>query len=244
MRCTLRTTFTVAVTLTAIIVAPALAQSFPTSSGSGFIVGANGEVLTNAHVVNGCSAVRARLPGDADQSATVIALDRKNDLALLKLARHPAARATFRTGSAIRPGDSVVALGYPLAGILASQPNVSVGAISALAGIGDDIRYLQMSAPIQPGNSGGPLLDSSGNVVGIVSLGLDSVALLRDTGQVPENVNFAIKDDIAKRFLDKNNVGYDTTPVGRTLSAADVSEHAMAFTVFVECTRAHHKLLR
>jgi Trypsin-like peptidase domain len=75
----------------------------------------------------------------------------------------------FRDGKYIRPADPVVVLGFPYAGLLATAPQVTTGAVSALAGLRDDTRYLQLTAPVQPGNSGGPLLDLSGNVVGIVS---------------------------------------------------------------------------
>jgi S1-C subfamily serine protease len=79
----------------------------------------------------------------------------------------------------ILPLVAVVALGYPLSGVLAAETNVSVGNVSALAGIADDSRYLQISAPVQPGNSGRPLLDVSGHLVGIVTAKLDAVRIAR-----------------------------------------------------------------
>ena len=92
----------------------------------------------------------------------------------------------------IARGETVVAMGFPLHGTLSSQGNVTVGTISALAGYNDDFRELQFSAPIQPGNSGGPLIDRSGHVVGIVSSELVSEI----AEEVPQNVNFAIKAEI------------------------------------------------
>src|SRR5439155_21695916 len=95
-------------------------------------------------------------------------------------------------GRAVRQGDGIVAVGFPLRGLLASGPNVTTGTISALAGLGDDSRYLQITAPVQPGSSGGPLLDQSGNVVGVVVGKLDALRVAQAIGDIPQNVNFAI----------------------------------------------------
>src|SRR5262249_5651680 len=142
--------------------------------------------------------------------------------------------ATFREGRGIRSGDGVVAVGFPLRGLLASGANLTTGAVSALGGPQDDSRYLQITAPVQAGNSGGPLLDQSGNVIGIVVSKLDAIKVLQLTGDFPQNVNFALHASIARSFLEANGVEYETTSSTRTLSAADVGERAKAFTVVVE----------
>jgi len=129
----------------------------------------------------------------------------------------------------------VVAVGFPLHGLLASSANVATGTVSALAGIGDDIRYLQISAPVQPGNSGGPLLDMSGNVVGVVVAKLDALRVAEATGDIPQNVNFAIKDAVARSFLEAKGVEYETAASERELGAAEVGARAAAFMVLVEC---------
>ena len=102
---------------------------------------------------------------------------------------------------------SVVAVGFPLPGLLASEANVTTGIVSALAGIGDDTRFLQMTVPVQPGNSGGPLLDLEGRVVGVVVGKLDAVKVASVTGDIPQNVNFAIKAGVLRSFLDASAVG-------------------------------------
>jgi uncharacterized protein len=141
----------------------------------------------------------------------------------------------FGKGSRFAPGDVVVTLGYPLSGLLATTPNVSVGNISALAGLGDDSRYLQISAPVQPGNSGGPLLDASGHLFGIVTGKLNAAAVQRFTGDIPQNVNFALKAEVARTFLDSKSIAYQTAPSQQQLSPADVGEMARPFTVRIEC---------
>ena len=97
----------------------------------------------------------------------LVARDTTNDLALLKVDFNSSHIASLRF--AVRLGENVEAIGYPLSQVLATTGNFTTGNVTALAGIGDDSRYIQISAPIQPGNSGGPLLDENGNLVGIVT---------------------------------------------------------------------------
>jgi S1-C subfamily serine protease len=129
-------------------------------------------------------------------------------------------------------------LGYPLSGLLASSANLSVGNVSALAGLGDDPSYLQISAPVQPGNSGGPLLDASGHLVGIVTAKLNAARVARVTGDIPQNVNFAIKAKAARTFLDSKGIAYRTLRSEQQLSPADVGEAARPFTVHIKCQQA------
>lgn len=206
------------------------------STGTGFIASKAGHVLTNHHVVDGCKEVRAQIPAGDTEVTPVVARDPRNDLALVKLSSPPTMSiATFRDGQIVRQGDSVVAVGFPLHGVLASGVNLTTGTISALAGLGDDTRFLQISAPIQPGNSGGPLLDLSGNVVGVVVSKLDAIRVAKAIGDIPQNVNFAINVTVARGFLDAKGVKYESAPSNRKLEAADVGELAKKFTVVVEC---------
>jgi TPR repeat protein/S1-C subfamily serine protease len=205
------------------------------ATGTGFVVSRAGHVLTNLHVVGDCALVRTGRSDADSEKAAIAAVDNENDLALLLPPAGTHAVATFRQGGGVRPGDSVVAVGFPLQGLLASSTNVATGTVSALAGIRDDIRYLQISAPVQPGNSGGPLLDLSGNVVGVVVAKLDALKVAEATGDIPQNVNFAIKDSVARSFLDAKGVEYDAAPSDQALTAAEVGERAAAFTVLVEC---------
>ena len=207
------------------------------ASGTGIIVAKDGVVITNAHVVQQCTAVRVMSGGGTALPATVKAQDRQNDLALLKVQQHWPVAAPFRDGAGIRQGDGIVVVGYPLSGVLASDINLTTGSVSALAGLGNDTRLLQITAPVQPGNSGGPLLDMGGHLVGVVSAKLNALAVAGITGDIPQNINFAIKSAIVRNFLDANAVGYTTSPTKQALSAADVGVGARKFTVLVECLR-------
>ena len=119
-----------------------------------------------------CAELRVPLAG----RVAVAARDEAADLALLEGAAGGAV-AAFRQGRGIRAGAGVVVVGYPLRGVLASEVNVAAGNVAALAGPGDDRRLIQITAPVQPGNSGGPVLDSAGNAVGVVVSKLDAIAM-------------------------------------------------------------------
>lgn len=204
------------------------------ASGSGFVVSKGGHILTNAHVVEGCSTATGQLPSGRFP-LQIFNVDKRNDLAILKADGPMSAVASFRDGRAVRAGEDVIAVGFPLQGTLANQMNVTTGTVSALAGIGNDATQLQMTAPVQPGNSGGPLLDSSGRVVGVVVAKLDALNMASQTGTIPENVNFAIKGEIARSYLDSRGIEYQTGPSGATMATADVGEQARAYTVFITC---------
>jgi TPR repeat protein len=210
----------------------AVVASAVESTGSGFFLTVAGHLLTNAHVVEGCS--RVSLAGGS--ALTVLDIDASSDLALLKAGgtstRTP---LMLRQGRGVRLADSVVVAGFPLTGLLSSGLNVTTGTVSALAGPGDDHRLIQITAPVQPGNSGGPLLDTSGNVVGVVVSKLDAVKVASITGDIPQNVNFAISLGTLQAFLDSNSIDYQTRASASPKSNADVAEMARAATVQIEC---------
>ena len=209
-------------------------------TGTGFVVSTTGQIVTNNHVIQGCAAVRVRSAAQQTVDARVMAAEADVDLALLSA---PDLRVTqvasFRTGRGVRPGDDVVVLGFPLfgAGIVAeADAIVTTGTVSALAGPRDDRRILQMTAPVQPGNSGGPLLDAAGNIIGVVVAKLDALVVADAIGDIPQNVNFAIHASSAQVFLDAHGVDYRTADSGtRMAGAAAVAANARGFTVLVEC---------
>lgn len=201
-------------------------------TGSGFYITRQGHVLTNAHVTEKCTSVTVQRPGTDKIPGTIVSQDRENDVAVVLASAPAPAVAMFRAGRPIRLGEPVVSFGFPLTGMLASGGVLTTGSVSALAGLRDDTRYLQMSAPIQPGNSGGPVFDSSGLVVGISTASLPAV---RRT--IVQNANFAVKNEVISTFLSVAGIGTQTSTGGRELSPADIGDRARAFTVRVECLR-------
>lgn len=206
------------------------------SSGSGFVVNRQGHVLTNYHVVDGCQAVRSKIKGEI-RAITIVETDASNDLAVLKLSGPVTNAVRFREGRNIRSGDSVIVLGFPLHGLLATEATLTTGTISALAGLGNDVRFLQMTAPIQPGSSGGPVLDQSGHLVGVVVSKFDALRLAKATGDIPQNINFAINGSVVKAFLDANGVEYETEVSTKKMEPAEIGAIAKRSTLAIECLR-------
>ena len=199
-------------------------------SGSGFIVTQEGHVLTNNHVIQGCK--RVEVDG---QIAQVSARDKSFDLALLSLAAPPKSDiAEFASRPAGLNADITV-VGFPLNSVLGGL-NVTRGAVSAQIGVGGDGTRMQISAPVQPGNSGGPVVDKSGAVVGVVVSRLKSRLLDGDQVDVPQNVNFAIRAEIAKLFLYQNGVvpklALQDAPA---LEPEALAQRAKGFTKLIKC---------
>lgn len=201
------------------------------SSGSGFVV-ALARVVTNHHVVDGCRNVSIRF-GELVLPAQVIARTARNDLALLAASQTFGIPVTVRSSAAL--GEDVTVSGFPLSGLLSADLIVTSGQINSLAGLGNDPTMVQISAPVQPGNSGGPLLDRSGSLVGVVVSKLNVARLAQITGDMAQNVNFAIKPEVLRLFLDANRVQYRTTPRGERLDGTVLAERARQFTVQVLC---------
>lgn len=207
---------------------PGTKSNVPRSTGSGFAVTST-LVVTNAHVVQGCTRVVVLDRG----TARVRAADGRNDLALLEVSTSSAA-ATLSQGR-LRQGDSITVVGYPLQGLLAKGPQVTAGNVTALAGLADNTALFQISAPVQPGNSGGPVIDSSGNVVGVVVSKLNALKTAAFTGDFPQNVNFAVSSLVLRSFLDAHEVPYRSAPSTKNLATADVADIAKSYTTFIEC---------
>ena len=213
--------------------APEPRQSHVGSSGTGIFVTGDGHVLTNAHVVKDCMEIRIRTGQGEFESGRLVAKDPTNDLALLDVNAKPTRVAALRFG--VRLGENVYAFGYPLSDVLASSGNFTLGNVTALAGLMDDSRFYQISAPIQPGNSGGPLLDENGNLIGIVSSKLNFLSEIRGAGDIPQNVNFAIKANVAANFLQDNNIKFQIGEATQPMKAPDLADEAKALSAYVEC---------
>jgi len=204
--------------------------------GTGFVVSASGHIVTNNHVIDGCSELKGNLTGETAMVLRVVSSDANNDLALLQ----PSSTATFKDFArirdrSIRSGDSVVAIGFPLHGLLTSDFTVTTGIVSSLSGMRNDSRFLQISAPVQPGNSGGPLFDTSGQIVGVVTAKLSGLRIAALTGDIPENINFAIKTGALRDFLDNSVVPYQTAEPKGELKTTEIAGNARAYTMLISC---------
>ena len=157
-----------------------ISKSTSTATATGFFITDDGYLISNYHVVKGAAKVRL-LTGAGLIDAAVVKVDAANDLALLKAVGRfaPLPIAASRT---VKLGGTVATVGFPDIGLQGFAPKLAKGEIASLAGAADDPRYFQISLPVQPGNSGGALVDARGNVVGIVAAKLDASAALAATG--------------------------------------------------------------
>ncbi len=169
----------------------------PSGFGSGLLIN-GGYVLTCWHVVDGGDKVSVSCQGK-DYAATVVQKDPANDIAVLRVTDAPLG-APLRF-SDVKLGENVFTLGFPHPDLQGFDVKFTTGSISALTGPGSTPVYYQISAPLQSGNSGGPLFDEQGNLVGMVAAKLDSLMTLAATGDLPQNVNYAIKADYLKPIL-------------------------------------------
>jgi S1-C subfamily serine protease len=216
---------------------PAGSKPARAKSGTGFVVSANGHVVTNNHVIDGCVGdIKGNLTGEASMVLRVVSNDANNDLALLQAPSTTIFRdfARIRDRS-IRSGDSVVVIGFPFHGLLTSDFTVTTGIASSLSGMRNDTRFLQISAPVQPGNSGGPLFDTTGQIVGVVTAKIPVLRIAAATGTIPENINFAIKTGALRDFLDNSVVPYQTAEPKGELKTTDIAGNARPYTMLISC---------
>ena len=193
------------------------------STGTGFYI-APDTIVTNFHVVDGCSELRLNKNGGDLGSAQVLAVSRADDLAALRSTSPAKSFLRLRVGAPIKAAEPVLVFGYPLAEALSAAGNTTVGNVTALAGVRDDSRYIQVSAAMQPGNSGGPVVDEAGRLIGVVVAKLNALAIARLTGDIPQNVNFAIKVTTLLAFLDSQGIAY--TPAAATAREIPLTERA------------------
>ncbi len=205
-------------------------------NGTGFVISTSGHIVTNNHVVADCVGdIQGNLSGETTSVLRVVSTDETNDLALLQAPREFTEIATIRPAP-IRPGDPIIAIGYPFHGLLTSDFTVTTGIVSSLSGLLNDTRYLQISAAVQPGNSGGPLLDTTGAVVGVVAAKINAIKFAKATGDIPENINFAIKTGALRDFLDNSVVSYRTADSKTELKTAEIASKARTYTMLISCT--------
>lgn len=218
-------------------------EIFRVASGTGFFVSDAGHVVTNEHVIDGCTETRVHFKGEM-VPAKVIADDSRNDLALLKIKEKPSA---FLKLSGENPYllQDIIAAGYPFGNKISSSIKVTRGVVSSLSGVADNISEIQIDAALQPGNSGGPLLDENGNVVGVAVAKLDAEFALEKFGTLPENTNFGIKVSVVKSLLDAHEVEYQ---IGRstTMPKSKLGKLANDGTVFLSCwmTTAQYEFMK
>ena len=217
------------------------------SSGTGFFV-TQDVVATNYHVVREAKQISLSVGGTTVQ-ADLLLKDAQNDLALLRInsVNLPTTVVALKgvkclaigNSDGARSGDAVFTIGFPLSGILAATPSVAQGIISNASGIDNDPRMFQVSIPIQTGNSGSPLLDFNGRVIGVVTSMLNSMAMLKATGSLPQNVNFATKSSYLRSILSMapSSDCAESALFKQPLTARDMQDHYASSVVPIRVSR-------
>ncbi len=180
-------------------IAPPPIRQQKTSVGTGFFITDDGFLVTCSHVVTGARSFRVKTTSGI-VPARLIKQDSVNDIAVLKIAGTVRAIPVALNRN-VKLGDAVFTIGFPNPDSQGLEPKFTRGEISSLKGVRDDPRCFQISVPVQPGNSGGALVDELGNVVGVVSARLNDAAAYQSSGALPQNVNYAVKSSLLQEFL-------------------------------------------
>ena len=168
-------------------------------SGSCFAITSTGYLITNAHVVDHARTIIVTVR-NVEVPAELLTIDRVNDLAIIKIAcRTIPLKMAFDDPAKL--GDEVMVGGFPNPEVQGTSLKLTRGVISSTSGLHDDARHFQIDASVQPGNSGGPLLNTRGSVVGVVNARIDDAVAIETTGMLPQNVNFAIKASLLPPFI-------------------------------------------
>lgn len=177
-------------------------------SGSGFFINNQGYALTNNHVVEICEQMVATLDG-RQIVFRIIATDKVNDIAIIAMDKMTKNFLKINKDGA-KLGENVIAVGYPLSGQLSDSVKITRGVVSSLSGIENNTGQIQIDAALQPGNSGGPIINEQGELVGIASAGLNKLLMAKKDKYIPENVNFAVATPIIVNLLKNKKIKYTT----------------------------------
>ena len=205
-------------------------------------------------MVSDCKEVTIGDNADKQVQADVLEKDARNDLALLKISSLKMASAETQSliqklGLAVVPlasdgllrsddvdlGEDVLVAGYPYGEIFGDAIKVTKGIVSSNRGMGDDITQFQIDAAVQPGNSGGPIYDENGSIVGVVISQLNKMKFAKMSGSMPENVNFGIKASTVRQFLSSSGLPTKWSNRSKAMSTKDLAKIAKRQTVIVVC---------
>ncbi len=213
-------------------------------SGTGFVISKLGHVISNNHVVGVCKKVMTVVDGK-EIFLDILATDKVNDLGLIKGKVNTKMILSIKSDGA-ELGEEIVTFGYPLTQQLSDSVKLTKGIVSALSGMENNYSQIQIDAAIQPGNSGGPVLNMNGQVVGVASSGLSKLYMAKKTKYIPENVNFAVASPTLSNFLKANKINFSTSSSFRTLSTKDLAKIGKPATIQLFCmnTRTEYAKLK
>lgn len=208
-------------------------------SGSGFVIQQNGYILTNYHVINKATRITVTIPGRQAVSARVVTADQEKDLAILQVSLSNLTGLPIASSETVQVLDSITVLGYPLPTELGTALSASDGKVNAVReGRNGGTRLFQIDANVNPGNSGGPLLNNHGEVVGIIVSKINSLQYAKENGALPERINFAIPINEAQQLLRKVIPNFTPSNRQELLTEQQVFQSAKGSTVLIEADQA------
>lgn len=211
--------------------APPAASGPTIGQGTAFAVRPDGTLLTAFHVVKDATSITVKCPGEPSLPAVLAGSAQRTDAAVLRITRPTPHYLSLESTRSLRVGDAIFTVGFPAPMILGTAAKFTEGSVSALSGLSDEATLMQISVPVQPGNSGGPVLTSNGYVVGVVTSTVAFDSFLRGTGTLPQNVSWAVKTDYVRPLIEP------TMPTPMSRDRAEAIEAAMKATCLVEATR-------
>jgi len=170
------------------------------SSGTGFFINNNGVIVTCAHVIEGYNRITVKI-NNTEYDAEILRVNNETDLAVLKINYNNPNHFKIGNFDALNLGDRLAVLGFPLPDYLTSDIRFTEGSLSARSGLKSAATYFQHSAPTQPGNSGGPILNSRYEVIGVAAAIINDSIVQNETGSIPQNINFGIKSNFINPLL-------------------------------------------
>ena len=207
-------------------------QLIEVGSGTGFAITKLGHLVTNHHVIDGCQEIKVRSDGEV-LMAKILAFDPINDLAVLRAEFEPKKSLSISKENPRLLEDIYVA-GFPFGDNVSTSIKVTKGIVSSLTGLGNNFSNIQIDAALQPGNSGGPIVNENGIVVAVAVAKLDALAVLEKSGALPENTNFGIKSNVLMSFLESNRINPSDQSLS-SLSNVDLGELLTDATYFLSC---------
>jgi S1-C subfamily serine protease len=178
----------------------------PSGSGTGFFISDDGLIITCAHVIDDSARIAVKT-GAGEYQAEILKKDTDADLAVLKINYRNAYHFKVANFDTVNLGDKLLVLGFPLSSILGADIRLTDGIVSSKGGIVTIPTYFQHSAPIQPGNSGGPIINFNFSIIGVAAASLDDRIMLESFGSLPQNVNFGVKSDYIRQITQNMRLG-------------------------------------
>jgi S1-C subfamily serine protease len=202
--------------------------------GSGFVIQQNGYILTNYHVIKNATRITITVPGRQAVSARLVTTDQEKDLAILQVSLRNLTALPVASSEGVQILDSITVLGYPLPDELGTALSASDGKVNAVReGNSGSTRLFQIDANVNPGNSGGPLLNNHGEVVGIVVAKINSLQYAKENGALPERINFAIPINEAQELIRKVIPNFTVSNRQEVLTDQQVFQSAKGSTVLI-----------